>query len=87
MGSSEASFLPSPQQFASYLKYAPVYPCVAQDTKVQPTHPGDAAKAILAALGNPNTRELQYDLGGPEVSPSHFFLVWGGVGCIFLNKK
>lgn len=55
------------KRIASYLKYAPFYPCVAKDTKIQPTYAGDAAKAIVASLGNPATRELQYDLGGPEV--------------------
>jgi len=58
---------PAIQQFASYLKAAPVYPCVASTTKIQPTYVVDAARAILAALENPATRELQYDLGGPEV--------------------
>eukprot|EP00667_Euglena_gracilis_P018548 EG_transcript_19719 len=58
---------PALKQFASYMKYAPIYPCVAKDTKIQPTFVGDAAKAILAALGNPSTRQLQFDLGGPEV--------------------
>lgn len=57
---------PAIEQFKEYMKLAPLYPCVASKTKVQPTFAGDAAKAIVAAMSDPSTRELQYDLGGPQ---------------------
>lgn len=41
--------------------------CMRRMPAIQPTYVVDAARAILAALENPATRELQYDLGGPEV--------------------
>eukprot|EP00670_Eutreptiella_braarudii_P006599 CAMPEP_0174288670 /NCGR_PEP_ID=MMETSP0809-20121228/21863_1 /TAXON_ID=73025 ORGANISM="Eutreptiella gymnastica-like, Strain CCMP1594" /NCGR_SAMPLE_ID=MMETSP0809 /ASSEMBLY_ACC=CAM_ASM_000658 /LENGTH=346 /DNA_ID=CAMNT_0015386065 /DNA_START=148 /DNA_END=1188 /DNA_ORIENTATION=- len=62
------------EQFKQYMTYAPFYPCPASKTQIQPTFAGDAAKAIVAALGNPHTRELQYDLGGPQTY-SHAELV------------
>lgn len=57
---------PKIKEFLKYMAKSPVYPCVVPSMKIQPTFAGDAAKAIVAALSKPESRELQYDLGGSE---------------------
>eukprot|EP00906_Rhabdomonas_costata_P011466 RCo016340 len=58
---------PKLQEFLKHMSRRLWYPCVVPKMKIQPTFAGDAAKAIVAALSKPETRELQYDLGGPKV--------------------
>lgn len=54
--------------FAEMARYAPVLPLIGGGkTKFQPVYVGDVARAVMAALENPQTQGQIYELGGPEV--------------------
>jgi NADH dehydrogenase len=55
-------------RFANMAKFAPVLPSIGFGAaKFQPVYVGDVARAIVAALDDPNARGRTYELGGPRV--------------------
>jgi uncharacterized protein YbjT (DUF2867 family) len=55
-------------RFAGLISMLPVVPIIKGDAKFQPVYVGDVAKAVTAALADPQTHGgKSYDLGGPEV--------------------
>jgi uncharacterized protein YbjT (DUF2867 family) len=55
-------------RFAGLITTLPVVPIIKGDAKFQPVYVGDVAKAVTAALADPQTHGgKDFDLGGPEV--------------------
>lgn len=54
-------------RFAGLAKISPVLPLIGAETRFQPVYVGDVADAIVAALGDEDTRAKTYELGGPRV--------------------
>jgi uncharacterized protein YbjT (DUF2867 family) len=55
-------------RFAGLIRMLPVVPIIKGDAKFQPVYVGDVAKAVTAALADPNSHGGKcYELGGPEV--------------------
>ena len=55
-------------RFAGLITTLPVVPIIKGDAKFQPVYVGDVAKAVTAALADPQTHGgKSFDLGGPEV--------------------
>ncbi|MCB9982962.1 MAG: complex I NDUFA9 subunit family protein [Rhodospirillales bacterium] len=54
--------------FAEMARYAPALPLIGGGkTKFQPVYVGDVARAVLAALEQPQAQGQIYELGGPDV--------------------
>lgn len=54
-------------RFAELARMSPIMPLIGGSTKFQPVYVGDAASAIVAALGRPDARGRTFELGGPRV--------------------
>lgn len=55
-------------RFAKLIRMLPVVPIIKGDVKFQPVYVGDVAKAVVAALADPQAHGGQiYELGGPEI--------------------
>lgn len=55
-------------RFANLICLLPVVPIIKGDAKFQPVYVGDVAKAVVAALADPQAHGGKtYELGGPEV--------------------
>ena len=53
-------------RFATMIRFLPVVPVVAPQTKFQPVYVGDVADAVLATLGEDAAGNM-FELGGPQV--------------------
>jgi NADH dehydrogenase len=53
-------------RFATMIRFLPVVPVVAPQTKFQPVYVGDVADAVLATLGEDAAGKM-FELGGPQV--------------------
>jgi NADH dehydrogenase len=53
--------------FARLQRRLPVVPLACASAAFQPVYVGDVAEAYVHALGNPKTRHLVYQLGGPQI--------------------
>jgi NADH dehydrogenase len=53
--------------FAAMQRWFPLIPLGAADTKIQPIHVEDVARAFVHALANPRTGGQIYELAGPKV--------------------
>ena len=53
-------------RFANLIRFLPVIPVIAPNTKLQPVYVGDVADAVIAALGD-GAAGKTYELGGPQV--------------------
>ena len=53
-------------RFASLIRMLPVVPVFSAQTKFQPVFVGDVARAVMAALTNPQAAGNTYELGGPQ---------------------
>ena len=53
--------------FAALLKFLPGMALPCPGAKFQPVYVGDVARAMVAALDDPETRGKVYELGGPDV--------------------
>jgi NADH dehydrogenase len=53
--------------FARLQRRLPVVPLACPDAVFQPVYVGDVAAAYIRALGNPRTRHLVFQLGGPGI--------------------
>jgi NADH dehydrogenase len=54
-------------RFAAMAQTAPVLPVVSGDSRFQPVHVLDVARAVVAAFERPEARGQTYELGGPDV--------------------
>jgi len=54
-------------RFGEIARLSPFMPVICGDTKMQPVFVGDVADAAMAALTDPATEGLLYELGGPDV--------------------
>lgn len=52
-------------RFATMIRFAPVIPVIAPNTKFQPVYVGDVADAVVAALGDGAVGKI-FELGGPQ---------------------
>jgi uncharacterized protein YbjT (DUF2867 family) len=62
-------------RFAGMIRMAPVVPVIAPNAKFQPVYVGDAADAVVAALGR-DAAGKTYELGGPQVMTMAELLRW-----------
>jgi NADH dehydrogenase len=53
-------------RFATMIRFLPVLPVIAPETKFQPVYVGDVADAVVAALGDEAAGKI-FELGGPQV--------------------
>ena len=53
--------------FARMQKWLPFIPLAGAETDFQPVYVGDVAQAFVNALGEPKTRQLVFQLGGPRI--------------------
>jgi len=64
-------------RFAALARVAPVMPVVAGNTRFQPVHVVDVARAVVGALENPaRFGGAVFELGGPKVYTFRELLVW-----------
>jgi NADH dehydrogenase len=64
-------------RFAGLMRFAPVMPVIAPETKFQPAYVTDVARAIAAAVAEPEERAGKtYTLGGPDVMTMRALLEW-----------
>jgi NADH dehydrogenase len=55
-------------RFANMARYSPVLPLLrGGKTRFQPVYVEDVARAVIAALGRPETAGATFELGGPEI--------------------
>jgi uncharacterized protein YbjT (DUF2867 family) len=54
-------------RIAAVARYAPVFPVIGGDTRLQPVYVGDVADAAMACLDDNATAGGTYELGGPVV--------------------
>lgn len=62
-------------RFAGLIRMFPVVPVIAPNAKFQPTYVGDAADAVVAALGDAAKRKI-FEIGGPQVLSMGELLRW-----------
>jgi len=53
-------------RFATMIRFLPVLPVIAPETKFQPVYVGDVADAVLRALATPAAAGKTFELGGPK---------------------
>ncbi|MBY4638348.1 complex I NDUFA9 subunit family protein [Sphingopyxis sp. XHP0097] len=62
-------------RFATMIRFAPVVPVIAPNTKFQPVYVGDVADAVVAALGAGAAGKI-FELGGPQQMSMIELLRW-----------
>lgn len=60
----EDSFI---NRFAGLIRMLPVVPVFAPTARFQPVYVGDVAKAVIAAINDPEAQAQTFELGGPEI--------------------
>jgi uncharacterized protein YbjT (DUF2867 family) len=53
-------------RFAGLIRLLPVIPVFSAETRFQPVFVGDVARAVMAALADPDAAGKTYELGGPQ---------------------
>lgn len=53
-------------RFAGLIRMLPVVPVFSAETRFQPVFVGDVARAVMAALANPDAAGKTFELGGPQ---------------------
>ena len=64
-------------RFATMIRFLPVLPVIAPETKFQPVYVGDVADAVLATLGEDAAGKM-FELGGPQQFSMAELLEWIG---------
>lgn len=62
-------------RFATLMRMSPVVPVIAPNAKFQPVYVGDAADAVIAALGS-DAAGKTFEIGGPQVLTMAELLRW-----------
>ena len=63
-------------RFGAMASLSPVMPVIAGETRFQPVYVGDVADAVMAALADPASKGVTFELAGPRVWRFRDLLAW-----------